>query len=447
MSISELKQRLENNSNKEAIIYADKIFLYSDIISLVDQWTNYLKSNQVESGKVVAVIGEYSPDSIALLLALVFNNNILVPLTPHAQSQFSEYIDISQTQYIIDLSTNPHKLTKIDAFHKGNDLLKELIERKHPGLILFTSGSTGRPKAALHDFNNFLLKFLSAAKSYRTLCFLLFDHIAGIDTYFYSFFSGGVLIFPHTREPGEICELIEKHNVEVLPTSPTFLNLLLISGEHQRHNLKSLKIITFGTERMPASLLSKLNEAFPKVRLIQKYGTTELGSPTSKSRESDSIWIKMNSKQFQTKVTNGMLYIKADSAMLGYLNAPSPFTKDGWFNTEDAVKSDGEYLQVLGKKSEVINVGGEKVFPTEIEDVIYMMSGVEDVAVSGVENVIMGQVIQARVKLNTGETLSDFRVRMRTFCESKLRNFMIPQKVILSNHSFHGNRIKKMRVK
>jgi long-chain acyl-CoA synthetase len=70
---------------------------------------------------------------------------------------------------------------------------------------------------------------------------------------------------------------------------------------------------------------------------------------------------------------DGLLEIKAKSAMRGYLNAESPFTPDGWFKTGDAVEVDGEYIKILGRKSELINVGGEKVYPAEVESVIQLM--------------------------------------------------------------------------
>jgi acyl-CoA synthetase (AMP-forming)/AMP-acid ligase II len=140
-----------------------------------------------------------------------------------------------------------------------------------------------------------------------------------------------------------------------------------------------------------------------------------------------------------------MLEIKAQSAMLGYLNAPSPFTEDGWFQTGDAVEVDGEYLRILGRQSEIINVGGEKVYPAEVESVLQLMEGVEGVIVTAESNPITGQMVKARVKLHTGETLSAFRKRMQLFCQDRLPRFKIPQKVIIVTEEIHGERFKKMR--
>jgi acyl-coenzyme A synthetase/AMP-(fatty) acid ligase len=99
----------------------------------------------------------------------------------------------------------------------------------------------------------------------------------------------------------------------------------------------------------------------------------------------------------------------------------------------------------LGRKSELINVGGEKVYPAEVESVLQAMAGVENVAVKGESNPITGQIVSARVKLLTNETVSEFRKRMYAHCREKLPRFKIPQKVSLVSEDIHGARFKKMR--
>ena len=165
----------------------------------------------------------------------------------------------------------------------------------------------------------------------------------------------------------------------------------------------------------------------------------------SKSKSSDSLWVKIGGEDFQTRVVDGLLEIKAKSAMLGYLNAPSPFTEDGWFKTGDEVLVDGEYFRILGRRSEMINVGGQKVFPAEVESVIQEMPDVEDVAVTGEVNPMLGNIVKARVKLSSGESSTDFKKRLRAFCKGKLESFKVPQKVEIIDHMLTGDRFKKMR--
>jgi len=242
-----------------------------------------------------------------------------------------------------------------------------------------------------------------------------------------------------------VCAAIEKHKAQLLPTSPTFIHLLLLSEAYKRYDLSTLELVTYGTEVMPESTLKRFHLLFPNVCLLQTYGLSEVGILRSQSKSSDSLWVKVGGEGFETRVVDGLLEIKAKSAMLGYLNAASPFTEDGWFNTGDAVEVDGEYLRILGRKSEMINVGGEKVYPAEVESVIQLMDGVLDVTISSEPNPITGHIVKARVKVSTGESLNDFRKRMRIFCKDKLPRFTIPQKVVLVDRETYGNRFKKMR--
>ena len=119
----------------------------------------------------------------------------------------------------------------------------------------------------------------------------------------------------------------------------------------------------------------------------------------SKSKKDDSLWVKVGGEGYETRVIDGMLEIKAKSAMLGYLNAPSPFTEDGWFKTGDSVEVNGEYIKILGRKSEIINVGGEKVYPQEIENVILKIDNVAEVTVYGERNPIIGNIVSAKILL------------------------------------------------
>jgi acyl-CoA synthetase (AMP-forming)/AMP-acid ligase II len=233
--------------------------------------------------------------------------------------------------------------------------------------------------------------------------------------------------------------------VEVLPTTPTFLHLLLLSEEWRRHDLSSLRLITYGTEVMPETTLRRIREALPGVDLQQTYGLSELGILRSKSRAADSLWVRIGGEGFETRVRDGLLEVRARSAMLGYLNAPSPFTEDGWFRTGDAVEVDGEYLRILGRRSEMINVGGEKVFPAEVETVLETMPGVEEASVTGEPSAITGQMVVARVRLSTGEGLAEFRARMRNHCRGLVAPFKVPQKVILAEKPMYGDRYKKIR--
>ena len=233
--------------------------------------------------------------------------------------------------------------------------------------------------------------------------------------------------------------------MELLPTSPTFINLMLLSEAYRRYDLSSLKIVTYGTEPMPESTLRRFHQALPHIELQQTYGLSEVGILRSKSRSSDSLWVKLGGEGFQTRVVDEILQIKAESAMLGYLNAPSPFTDDGWFNTGDKVEVDGEYFRILGRQSEIINVGGQKVYPAQVESVVQEMPEVAEVSVYGEKNAIMGQIVCAAIRLREARDARQFHRELRQFCRQRLQEFQIPVRVRLVENAMHGERFKKNR--
>ncbi|MBM3274791.1 MAG: long-chain fatty acid--CoA ligase, partial [Candidatus Sericytochromatia bacterium] len=212
-----------------------------------------------------------------------------------------------------------------------------------------------------------------------------------------------------------------------------------------RHDLSSLKRVTYGTEVMPLATLQKAREILPQVEWQQTYGLTEVGILRSKSKEPGSLLVKVGGEGYETKIVEGVLWIRARSAMLGYLNAPSPFDAEGWFNTQDAVEVDGDYLRILGRKSEIINVGGQKVYPGEVENVILQMPNIRDAVVFGEPNPLLGQVVAARVVLECAEPPGELRKRLRTFCAERLAAYKIPARVEVTDQDPLNARFKKLR--
>jgi acyl-coenzyme A synthetase/AMP-(fatty) acid ligase len=445
MYIDFMLEAFNNNKNSSAIIWHDKDIKYNELLSLYNKISSQLKGYHLNN-KVVALEADFSPVSVAALLCLIELGCIIVPLTKSVEGKKARFKEIAEVEVSVIIDDSDNFTVENYNTLVTNQLLKGLKEIKNPGLILFSSGSTGDSKAALHNIVPMLEKFKVKRHSMRSLTFLLFDHIGGFNTLMYNLSNAGCCIMTSERSPEEICRIIEKYQVETLPTSPTFINLLLLSEAYKNYDLSSLKLVTYGTEAMPESTLLRFHNLFPDIRLLQTYGLSEIGIMRSKSKSSDSLWVKIGGEGFETRVVDGLLEVKAKSAMLGYLNAPSPFTEDGWFKTGDEVLVDGEYMKILGRKSEMINVGGLKVFPAEVESFLLTMDGVEDVAISGEKSDLTGNIVKARFKISTNETVAEFRKRMRQFCkEKKMENYKIPQKVVLVDEMMTGARFKKMR--
>lgn len=441
-----LIEKLKEYAELPAIIWNDRFYSYNELFVKCNEALEFIQQNGVNEGEVVSLIGDFTPNTIALMFALIQNNNIIVPFNSTIKHSEQVKLDIAcvQKTLVVDVTNDNYSIEGRDNL--GEHLLYEIIrERKKAGLVLFTSGTSGNPKGAVHDFSRLLAKFNIARKSMSTVNFLLFDHWGGLNTMFHTLSNGGAVLTLRDRKPDSICAFIEKHKIELLPASPTFLNLMLMSEANKSYDLSSLKLITYGTEPMPLSTLERLKKAFPEVKLQQTYGLIELGVMRSKSESDNSLWVKVGGEGFDTRVVDSLLEIKAESAMLGYLNAPSPFTEDGWFMTGDEVEVKGEYIRILGRKSEIINVGGEKVYPQEVENIIQELDNIAEVTVFGQKNPIMGNIVCAKIRLASDEEKKVFVTRLKIHCKENLQSFKIPVKIIIEDEPQFSERYKKKR--
>jgi acyl-CoA synthetase (AMP-forming)/AMP-acid ligase II len=446
MFIEFLMETFEQNSDKEAIVWNDQVYHYGWFLARVRYWQKQLADKDIKPGIVAVLEADFSPNSMALFLVLVDFSCILVPLTSSVEARKNDFIRIAQGQISIVVDANDEVQVESLPYSGEHEYFDHLRKLNHPGLVLFSSGSTGESKASVNDFFDLLEKFKTPKRSMRTISFLLFDHIGGVNTMLYTLSNAGCIVALTGRTPDIVLSAVENYQVQLLPTSPTFLNLFILSEAYKRHNLESLETITYGTEPMPQSTLTRLHNLFPNIRFQQTYGLSEVGILRSKSKSSGSLWVKVGGEGFETRVIEGILHIKARSAMLGYLNAPSPFTEDGWFNTQDSVEVDGQFLKILGRKSEIINVGGEKVYPTEVESVVHELENVMEATAYGRKNAITGNVVAVKVRLIKDEDPKQFSLRLKKYCRGRMESFKVPVKVEIVHENQFSQRFKKKRI-
>ncbi len=435
----------KSNKSKNAIVWEDQAFTYEWLLDKYLFWLKEFEKRSIKPGSVVIIHADFTPNSIALLLALIENKAIIVPITDSVIYKKEEILKISQAEIIIKVDNKDDFDVELLNVEQKNKYYNILRDEGNPGLVLFSSGSTGESKGSVHDLTHLLNKFKTKRHTLTVISFLLYDHIGGFNTLFYTLSNAGTIVTLKDRNPSEVLGLIEKYNVELLPTSPTFLNLIILSEEYKSYNLESLKIITYGTEPMPKITLNKLNDIFPNVKFIQTYGLSEVGILRSKSKSSNSLWVKVGGEDYKTRIVDGLLEIKAKSSMLGYLNAESPFTKDGWFKTGDYVEVDGDYIKIIGRKSEIINIGGEKVYPQEVENLILSMEGVADVLVYAEKNAIIGNVVSAKVKIKSDFSEKETIQSIKKFCYENLERYKVPVKIIAVKKEQYSGRFKKQR--
>jgi acyl-CoA synthetase (AMP-forming)/AMP-acid ligase II len=215
---------------------------------------------------------------------------------------------------------------------------------------------------------------------------------------------------------------------------------MLISGLIPGSISESLKVITYGTERMDEPTLKSLCRLLPNIDFRQTFGMSELGIVRVKSKSRDSLFMKIGGEGIETRVVNSSLEIRSQSRMLGYLNASSPFDKNNWYKTNDIVEEKEGYYKIIGRTNEVINVGGLKFMASEVERVALEFDGVELVKAEGKFNPITGQHVELSIQAK--EKYLNI-VEIKTFLKNKLPKHMMPSRIKISKINI-GHRYKKI---
>tara|TARA_Y100000590_G_C15717827_1_gene1012481 strand:+ start:1487 stop:2791 length:1305 start_codon:yes stop_codon:yes gene_type:complete len=420
------------NEKKNFIVHRDYKISFKDLFN-----KKFSITENISQGDVVAVIGDFNASTINLLIKLIDLKTIIVPLTNETQLNHKYFFQEACVDYII----KNNKLKKLKN-NKKNLLLEKFRINKSPGIVFFSSGTTGRPKAILHDLNIFLKRYSVPRPAFKTLSFLLFDHIGGINTLFHTLFNKGQVIIPYSRNVPEIINDIEKFKVELLPTTPTFLRMLTMDQELNVTRLKSLKVITYGAEIMDENTLIRLNKLLPKVILKQTYGMSEISILKVKAKDNKSLWIKIDSEELQTKIIKKVLYIKSKIKMFGYLNHKSPFDKDGWYNTNDLVEKKGEYIKIIGRSKNIISIGGLKILPSEVERIALEHPLVKNAKARGVKNPITGQHIEVICEAAKKIKKEILKKKLRNHFNLKLESAIRPLKIIIKEIKI-SHRFKK----
>jgi acyl-coenzyme A synthetase/AMP-(fatty) acid ligase len=429
-----------------AFVHMGRAYSYAEVSRSITDFTRELEDRGVRRGDTVVVVADYAPAVFCMILALASLACIVVPMTRGSVIEESDALAISGCSHCISFSQDGLSwIIEGRQVASPNTLLSEFRARERAGLVLFSSGSTGKPKGMLHDFERVAEKFRVVRKPVVAIPFLMLDHFGGINTVLAITASLGTVVTTENRAIATICEAIQQHKVNLLPTTPSFLTLLAATDLSTRYDLSSLKRITYGTETMPQATLDRIRMRFPEAELQQTYGLSEVGVLRSQSRPDGSLWVRIGGAGFETQVRDGILWIRSDYRMLGYLNAPSGFDAEGWFNTQDRVEVDGDYFRILGRVTDLINVGGQKVYPAEVEDVILALPNISDVVVTGEPHALLGNIVVARVVLAESEPLDALRLRIRKACLAKLSAFKVPSKVVLMEHEIYSARFKKLR--
>ncbi len=353
----------------------------------------------VVPGAVVVTPGAASFDSLVWLFGAASAGAVVAPLRPGREAELESWKEWCEIGWLV-------RESRIAPVHAGTTspaarrLFAELQARRHPGLILGTGGTTGRPKLLLHDLSALLATVpIKAGRPGRTLPLMNFDHIGGLDMAWRALAGSQTLVAPPWDiTPDAVAAAIARHRVGILPSTPSFLNLLLLAEAERTHDLGSLRVVPYGAEPMPAALLERLKTALPLVGFMQRFGTSETGALPVR-QVGDGLVLRPESGGFSWKVVDDELWVRSPARALGYLSGEAGgFADSGWFRTGDLAKQqpDGT-VRVLGRRQDLINVGGEKVPPGTVEDMLMAHPLVADCRVFPLPNAVLGQVVAAEI--------------------------------------------------
>lgn len=431
-----------------AVLEHDRVVSYRDLCEMIRATAERCARYGVGRQSVVVLNTDFSIDGIAAFFALTRLRAIIIPMVEATD----ERLDTARTECGAEFVCRVSPELTMETLERGRqpDLYRVLRNRGAAGLVLLSSGSTGTSKAILHDLDALVAgrKVKAAGRGLTILLLLLFDHIGGINTLLNSLFSGGVAVVTDVRSPEAVCRLVERHKVRVLPASPTFLNLILMARFHELFDLSSLRLITYGAEPMPEELLRRVRAAFPRARLLQTFGTSETSIAVTSSESSESTFFKIEGGNVAYRVVDEELQLKSTTQFLGYLNSQGDaLTEDGWFRTGDLVEEAGAgFIRIRGRASEVINVAGEKVLPSEVESLLLQSPLVADCLVYGEPNALTGNIVCADIVPRVPTTTrSEIRKALYDLLSGRPEKFKCPARINIVGEVARSDRLKKSR--
>jgi len=418
--------------NGECITDNSGSYSYIDLANQVKYYNQLLESKIKKNDRII-IYSDYTFYSVSLLISLSQMNVNIIPIVKTTELEYNEKVSSVSPNLILSFNKkNDLNFKYINTENNSDKLFNQVTSIGDTGIILFSSGTTGTPKVMVQNFSS-LISSISIPKRQKSLKFiilLMFDHIGGLNTLLNCLISGTTFVIPYDRNPSTIITLIYKYNVNILPTTPTFLNLMMMDESFKSSKLKSLKLITYGTERMSETLLNKLNDQLPKIKLLQTFGTSETGILKTQSKSSSSLFFKISDHNKEYKIIKNELFLRSKTQVKGYLNHENnSFKKDGWYATGDLVETDKDgFIKIIGRKNKIINVGGLKVLPKEVEDVINKIEEVDDSSVYGEENNLVGNIVCARI-FTSYHDKKYLKSIIKAECRKSLDKYKIPVKL------------------
>ncbi len=341
-------------------------------------------------------------DEEIILLDSDFTESELVNLT--GRSEYTEFIKP------VDKSTIPILGSQ-----------KELIEKlSNPSenwkITLFTSGTTGIPKKVSHDFKS-ITRFVKVSEhNKKSIWGFAYNptHMAGIQVFFQALLNGNSVIRLFGLNVNDIYNEIDNYGITYISATPTFYRLLLPCDK----TFPTVERITSGGEKFNEKTFKQLNEIFPNAKITNVYASTEAGS----------LFASQNDIFCVRPEYENLIRIENNELLIHHRLMGSTETNiDEWYNTGDVIEIVSQEplkFRFVNRKSEMINVGGYKVNPLEVEEVILALTGIKNVRVYSKSNSVLGNIICCEVVANSNQITES---SIRAFLQSKIQEFKIPR--------------------
>lgn len=322
-------------------------------------------------------------------------------------------------------------------------------------LLQYTGGTTGIPKGAVLTHRNLYSNVVQVG-AWRTdvqpgkevtMCILPFFHVYGLQVGMQNavFLGGSMVMFPRF-EIDTVLAAIDKYHPTTFPGVPTMYNALRNNPEIKKHDLSSIRVCLSGAAPLPLEVQTQF-EKLISGKLVEGYGLTEtspvaVSNPTGGKRKSGSVGMPLpdtdvkivdpeDPKKEMPLGEVGEVAIKGPQVFQGYWQRADETAKvlfDGWFITGDIGRMDEDgYFYLVERKKDMINVGGFKVFPRDVEEVLFTHPKIQDVSVVGVKDEYSGEVPKAFVVLKKGETATAQEIL--DFAGKNLAKFKVPKSV------------------
>jgi long-chain acyl-CoA synthetase len=439
--------------DKIAIIDNNSKLTYSELHEEVNNFSSFL--NKFPKNSVVSLLFDNTHEFVISYLGII-NSGCIAHLIPIGISQKNLIDQISSAKPKLVLSSENYfsKIAEIESKNieklRFSEVKKTSYQDRKPqpsdyAYLIYTSGTTSSPKGVPVTHSNCVF---TTTNIVRTLQYsqddidvlpLPLSHSFGLGCLHTSFYVGSTLIIHKTIEIPQILNSIENYNASTLAAVPSTLSKLVSNSFNDSSNILSdLRLIITNSTFLPPDTTKKLKKILKNGKVATYYGLTEASRSTfmifdnddnieSVGKPSDGISLKLVSNNDESTI--GEVWIKGHNVIDNYWS--DEHTKenlvDGWLKTGDLGKIDDGYLYILDRVDDLINISGEKVYPQEIERVVKVLTGIDDVIAVPMKHKVFGEVVKLFVKKSVESDIS--KTDILTHCIKNLERFKVPAKI------------------